>query len=145
MVMSQPDGTTRTVLVADDHVRVHDVMRRILEPEYEIIQTVVNGRELVDAARELKPAVIVADVSMPEMNGIEAVRLLKQSAEGGPPTVFVSAHSEPSVIADAMSTGAEGYVLKGRAPFDLKPAVKAAVEGKRFFSSGLADPSEPKH
>lgn len=129
-----------TVIVADDHPQVHDVVRRILEPDFAVVQTVVDGKELVEAAKELRPNVIVADVSMPEMSGIEALRALREEEETVPPTVFFSAHCEPRLVADALATGASGFVAKARAPFDLKKAVEAAVEGRRFLSRGLAEP-----
>lgn len=132
--------TVVTVIVADDHQPVHNVVRRILEPDYRVVRTVLDGKQLVDAVRETRPALIVADVSMPEMSGIEALRQLTSSGEAPPPTVFVSAHSEPRLIADALAAGGRGFVSKARAPFDLKPAIAAALEGRRFLSEGLVGP-----
>ncbi len=127
-----------TVLVADDRPRVHDVVRRILEPEFAVVQTVSTGASLIDAARRLRPDVIVADISMPDVSGIEAIRRINRDVTPSA-TVFFTAHADPTLVRQALLVGASGYVIKARAPFDLKPAVRAAIHGECFISSGLSD------
>ncbi len=128
-----------TVLVADDQPRIHDVVRRILEPEFAVVDAVETGESLIEAARKLNPHVIIADISMPGLSGIEAIRTLNDDGEGNRPAVIFSAHADPALVRQALRVGASGYVLKARAPFDLKAAVKAALDGEHFVSRGIGD------
>lgn len=124
------------VVVADDHRPVHDLVKRILEPEFEVVRAVSDGEELVEAVTELEPDVIVTDISMPGMSGIEALRKLHE-ADAVPPSVVLTAHNEPRLIATALASGAKAYVIKRRAPIDLREALRAAVAGRRYVSEGL--------
>jgi len=124
------------VVVADDHQPVHDLVRRILEPEFEVVRTVSDGKQLLEAVAELEPDAIVTDISMPGMSGLDALRRLNRE-ESQPPSVVLTAHNEPRLIARALESGAMAYVIKRRAPIDLCEALRAAVDGRRYVSEGL--------
>ena len=129
------------VVVADDHPPVHDLVRRILEPDVDVIRCVCDGLELLDAVAELRPDVIVTDIAMPGMSGVEVLRAL--NADGHTiPSVVLSSHNDPRLIVAALESGARGYVIKRRAPLDLKKAVQAAIDGRRFLSAGLKLPDD---
>ena len=135
--MSEPtvDGPVR-VLLADDHTSVLRSLRRCLEPDVEVVGQVGDGRALVDQALLLKPDVVVVDISMPGMRGIEAVRECK--ARGcHAHVVFVTVHAEPDLVESALATGAEGYVLKHQAARELPDAVAAVMQGRRYVSPAL--------
>jgi DNA-binding NarL/FixJ family response regulator len=125
------------VLLADDHKMVAQGLKSILEAEFELIGVVDNGRAMVEAARQLRPDAIVADITMPELNGIEAMEALR--AEGfGMPVVFLTMHRQAGYARRALETGAAGYVLKHAAPEELVQAVRAALDGGTFVSPAIA-------
>ena len=120
------------VLLADDHSFVLRSIKQCLEPDFEVVGQVGDGRALIDQALLLNPDVVVVDISMPEMNGIEAVREF-QSRGCAARVVFLTVHAEPELVENALSTGAQGYVLKQRA--------RARAAGGRC--SGSSGPSLP--
>lgn len=126
------------ILLADDHPCFPDLEERLLEPEFEVIAKVGNGRALIEAATRLKPDVIVTDISMPILNGIDAVDQLKES---GCPSkiVFLSVHFDSDFIGRCLVTGARGYVVKSRMSTELLPAIREALAGNIFVSSRLAN------
>ena len=128
------------VVIADDRPEVLAIIQQILEPEFNVVRAVRDGAELVRAVRDERPAVVVSDVSMPGITGIEALKRLRREG-GAPPTVMLSAHNDPRFVENALDAGAAGYVSKRRAPADLREAVKAALQGRRFVSEGLTVPS----
>ena len=121
------------VLLADDHKIVAEGLRSILEPEFELVGTVTDGRALIDATQELRPDVIVVDISMPLLNGIEAVSRIKKKAIKTK-VIFLTMHSEVTYAARAMDAGASGYILKHAAPSELITAIRAAMQGKIFIT-----------
>jgi DNA-binding NarL/FixJ family response regulator len=124
------------VLLADDHAAVAELLRDILEPEFEVAATVGDGRALVDAADTIRPDVIVTDVGMPSLDGIAAARLiLRNDPEAR--IVFVTVHAEAELMLQALSVGALGYVRKLDADVDLLVAVRAALRGERHVSRGI--------
>jgi DNA-binding NarL/FixJ family response regulator len=125
------------VLLADDHRIVAEGLRSLLEPEFELVGIVENGRELLDAAEKLRPDVIVADISMPVLNGIEAVRQLKKTRSAAR-VVFLTMHPDVTYAVSALEAGALGYVLKHSAPSELTRAIRAALRGKIFVTPLLA-------
>ena len=125
------------VLLADDHAVVLEGLRRVLEPECEIAGTVTNGRALVEAALRLKPDVVVADISMPLLNGIEAVQQLKKSAQNVR-VVFLTMHSDVSYAAKALEAGGLGFVLKSSAADELLTAIREAMLGRKYVSAALS-------
>ncbi len=125
------------LLLADDHKIFLEGLRRLLEPEFDVIMTVENGQALIGAARKLRPDVVIADISMPGMNGIEAARRL---SEFGPPPkiVFLSMYSDAGLVREAFRTGASGYVIKKSASSELLDAVRAALKNRFFLSPAVA-------
>jgi len=121
------------ILLADDHLIVAEGLRSLIEPEFELIGIVENGRALLDAAEKLKPDVIVADISMPLLNGIEAVRQLKKT-DKSVSVVFLTMHPDVTYAVSAFEAGAQGYVLKHSAPSELSRAIRAALKGETFVT-----------
>lgn len=124
------------VVIADDQPDTLRLIRRILEPEFKVVQAVFDGRQLIEAVEQAEPEVVITDLSMPEMSGIEAIEKLRAS-DNQTPAVVLSAHNDPRMVAAALAKGAKGYVLKRRAPMDLRPAVEAVADGREFLSQGL--------
>src|SRR5512147_144348 len=125
------------VLIADDHRIVAEGLRGLLEPEFELIGIVEDGRALLSVAEKLRPDVIVADISMPLLNGIEAVRQIKRTNEDIK-VVFLTMHPDVTYAASAFEVGASGYVLKHSAPSELITAIQAAMRGKTYVTPLLA-------
>jgi DNA-binding NarL/FixJ family response regulator len=122
------------VLLADDHGDFRREARRLLEPEFEIVAAVSDGRSALEAAERLSPDVAVLEVQMPVVGGIEAAcRLAERSP--GTKVVFLSSYQSPALIRKALSTGALGYVFKALAVEDLVPAIRTALDGQSFVSS----------
>jgi DNA-binding NarL/FixJ family response regulator len=129
--------TRARVLLADDHEDFLAVETRLLEPEFDVIQTVGDGRASVEAATDLRPDILVLDVTMPVMNGIEAARSL-HAAGSSVRIVFLSVHDDPDYVRAAFAAGAVGYVVKYRIASDLLPALRAASVGRSFVSPGIS-------
>jgi DNA-binding NarL/FixJ family response regulator len=125
------------VLLADDHRMVAEGLKSLLADEFELVGMVEDGRALVTAARELRPDVIVADISMPLLNGIEALAQLKRD-DPEVRVVFLTMHRDPAYARRALEGGALGFVLKHSAPAELVLAVRAALEGRTFVAPELA-------
>ena len=125
------------LLLADDHAIVVDGLRRLLEPNFELVGTVGDGWALLESAEKLKPDVIVVDVSMPLLNGIEAVRRLKKIC---PRTkvVILSMHEDVQIAAESLRAGASGYVLKHSAAETLNHAISEVLKGHTFVSPRIS-------
>ena len=133
--MSSPDRPR--VLLADDHLLVAEALKSLLTPEFDLVGVVEDGRELVEAARTLRPDVIVADVTMPHLNGIDALVRLRQG--GDPvPVVFLTMHRDVTFARRALEAGASGFVLKHSAPAELLTAIRAALQGRTYLTPLLA-------
>ena len=129
--------TRLRVLLADDHVIVAEALKRLLEPEFELVGVVDDGFALLEAAAEKKPDVIVTDISMPGLNGIEALEELKKK-NPDVHVVCLTMHRDVSYARRALDAGALGYVLKNSAPEELVMAVRAAAAGRAFITSAIA-------
>ena len=125
------------VLLADDHLMVAEALRSLLAPEFDLVGVVQDGRALVEAAATLRPDVIVADITMPHLNGIDALILLRQKGDRVP-VVFLTMHRDANFARRALDAGASGFVLKHSAPAELLLAVRAALEGKTYLTPQLA-------
>ena len=125
------------ILLADDHRIVAEGLRGLLEPEFELVGIVEDGRALLDAAEKLRPDVIVADISMPLLNGIDSVRQIKKTHEEIK-VVFLTMHPDVTYAASAFEAGASGYVLKHSAPSELVTAIQSALRGKTYVTPLLA-------
>ncbi|MDA8239373.1 MAG: response regulator transcription factor [Nitrospiraceae bacterium] len=125
------------ILLADDHRIVAEGLRGLLEPEFELVGIVEDGRALLAAAEKLRPDVIVADISMPLLNGIDSVRQIKKTHEDIK-VVFLTMHPDVTYAASAFEAGASGYVLKHSAPAELITAIHSALNGKTYVTPLLA-------
>ncbi len=125
------------ILIADDHNLVAELCKRLLENDFDVVGTVADGRALVRAAAELKPDVIVVDVAMPVLNGLDAGRQIKKTL----PTVklvFLTMNPDADVAAEAFARGASGYLLKTCAATEMVMAVRAVIRGKTYLSKALS-------
>jgi len=126
------------VVFADDHEPMHALVRRLIEPEFEVVQSVLDGQSLVEAAFKLRVEVLVVDIGMPVKSGIQAVREILQSSNGRPPrVVFFTSHNDPALVDEALQLGAVGYVLKQSALEHLVPALHAVMRGDVYLSPGV--------
>jgi len=129
--------TKPRVLLADDHRMVAEGLKGLLVEEFEVVGIVEDGRALVAAARKLRPDVIVADISMPQMNGLDALAHLKRD-NPAVRVVFLTMHRDAAYARRALEAGASGFVLKHSAPAELVLAVRAALQGRTFITPDLA-------
>jgi DNA-binding NarL/FixJ family response regulator len=125
------------VLLADDHRIVTEGLKGILTEEFELVGIVEDGRAMVDAARKLRPDAIVADISMPHLNGLDALAQLKRD-NPDVRVVFLTMHRDAAYARRALEAGASGFVLKHSAPAELVLAVRAALQGRTFIAPDLA-------
>src|SRR6266487_6512759 len=132
--------TTTRILLADDHEVVRQGLRVLLEAHlgWEVVGEAVNGREAVEKTRQLKPDVVVLDISMPELNGLEATRQILKAA---PQTevLVLTMHESEQVAREVLSAGARGYLLKSDAGRDLVSAVDALSRHRPFFTARVAE------
>ena len=129
------------LLIADDHAGMREKVTGILEAECSVVGEASDGQEMLDAEYITRPDVVVLDISMPTMDGIEAATRLRQRASEAR-VVFLTMHEDQALLHAALATGALGYVLKSRLVYDLPLAVKEAMAGRLFVSSPLTiDPS----
>jgi DNA-binding NarL/FixJ family response regulator len=126
------------IILADDHEIVLDGLRRILEPEFEIVATAADGRELVAAIERLRPEVAVADISMPGLNGLDALRHC-QNPHLRTPFVFLTANPDVGLATQAFRLGASGYVLKHAAAEELVVAIREALGGHTYITPRIAN------
>jgi DNA-binding NarL/FixJ family response regulator len=129
-------STRPRILLADDHQIVLDGLRSLLEPEFDLCAVVSNGLALVEKARELQPDAIVADISMPLLNGIDAVRKLRDEGVAAK-VVFLTMHPDVTYLSRALDAGASAYVLKHAASDELVTAIRQVLRGGTFISPQL--------
>ncbi len=129
------------VLLADDHEAMLERVVRLLKTECDVVGTATDGQQALEAALDLKPDVLVLDISMPVMNGIETAHRL-QEAEVEARIVFLTVHDDPDFAREALQAGALGYVIKQRIASDLMAAVKDAHIGRPFIGLSGKDSSE---
>ena len=125
------------VLLADDNPPLLVELQRVLEKEFEIVSTVTDGRALLEKYDRLRPEVIVTDISMPLMDGFEAVAKLYH--QGKPKVIFLTVHEEQAFVEEAKALGAMGYVLKRSPPSVLADAIRSAHEGHFFLCPELCE------
>jgi DNA-binding NarL/FixJ family response regulator len=125
------------ILLADDHAIVVDGLRAVLEPAFEVVGRVEDGRALVTEAERLRPDVIVADVSMPLLNGIEAARQIAK-VDARIKVVFLTMHPDADLATEAFRAGAAGYVVKSSAAGELKAAILEVLEGRIYITPRIA-------
>ena len=120
------------ILIADDHLLLAEAFRTLLEPEFEVVGVVTDGRAVVAAAEELHPNLVILDISMPQLNGLDAADLIKKRVRGVK-IVYVTMNSQPEIAAEAFRRGASGYVLKHCTAQELVVAVRRVLRGESYL------------
>ena len=121
------------ILLADDHTMFAQGLQSLLEDEFDLVGTVADGQALVEAAHLFDPDVIVVDISMPVLNGFDAIRQLKKEGIAAK-IIFLTMHIDDSLVAEAFRCGASGYVLKHSAGEDLISAIRQALAGQEYIT-----------
>lgn len=131
--------TPLRLLIADDHTLVRQGLRRILEgqPGWEVVAETGDGREAVRLASELKPDVVLLDIAMPHLNGVEAMQQIERRVPGVR-VLVLSMYADEAYVTRAIRAGASGYLLKDSADTDLIKGITAVAQGKSFFSPAAA-------
>lgn len=125
-----------TIVLAEDHAQVANELRHLLDEVFDVVAVVSHGEALVLTANRLQPDIVVTDISMPGLDGIQATRKLVVERPSLR-VVFVTVHDDPALARKALSLG-HGYVLKASAGEELVPAVQAVLRGESFISASLA-------
>lgn len=125
------------ILIADDHTLVADLCRKLLETEFDVVGSVRDGRALVQSAVELRPDVIVVDIAMPNLNGLDAGQQVKEMLPAVK-LVFLTMNPDPEVAAEAFRRGASGYLLKTSAASEMVLAVRKVLRGMSYISPRLS-------
>ena len=126
-----------SVLLADDHTLVLEGLRKLLEQDFELVGTAEDGRTLVKAAQRLEPDVIVLDISMPQLNGLDAARQIKRLMPSCK-LVFLTMHADPNYANEAFQAGASGYLLKRSAAAELTQAIHAVLKDQFYVTPAIA-------
>jgi len=121
------------LLLADDHTLLLEGIRLMLEPEFDLVGSVEDGQALLAAAKTLKPDVILLDISMPVLNGIDAARRLRKLLPSAR-LIFLTMHADPDYVAEAFRAGAMGYLLKRSAASELLTAIREVLKGNHYVS-----------
>jgi DNA-binding NarL/FixJ family response regulator len=129
--------TRARVLLADDHVIVREAIECLLRASFDLVASVSDGRALIEATRQLTPDVVVSDISMPELGGIEAVRELRREGLKAK-VVFLTMHADWSIAIEAFRAGASGYLLKRSSGEELVSAIEKVMEGGIYISPLIA-------
>jgi DNA-binding NarL/FixJ family response regulator len=131
--------TPLRLLIADDHTLVRQGLRRILEaqPGWEVVAETGDGREAVRLAAELRPDVVLLDIAMPHLNGVEAMQQIERRVPGVR-VLILSMYADEAYVTRAIRAGASGYLLKDSADMDLIKGISAVAQGKSFFSPAAA-------
>jgi len=125
------------ILLADDHTLLLDGLRNLLERHYDLVGTVQDGQAVVSAAQRLRPDLVLMDVAMPVLNGLQAGQRLREQ-QPKIKLLYVSMYGDPPYVEEAMRLGASGYVLKRSGWSELSRAIEAALAGKQYVSSELS-------
>jgi DNA-binding NarL/FixJ family response regulator len=125
------------ILIADDHNLVAELCRKLLETEFHVVGIVTDGRALVHASAELKPDVIIVDIGMPILNGLDAAQQVKQMLPAVK-VIFLTMNPDPEMAAEAFRRGASGYLLKTSAASEVVISVREALRGKSYLSPSLS-------
>jgi len=122
------------VLVADDQPEIRERIADLLRPDFDVIAFAADGQQAIDSALQLKPEIILLDISMPVFNGLQVASHLRSQGSAAK-IIFITVHRDPDVIEAAFLAGAVGYVFKSRIGKELIPAIEEAVAGRKFTSS----------
>jgi DNA-binding NarL/FixJ family response regulator len=126
------------LLIADDHTIVLEGLRKLLELDFEVVGMVEDGRAMVNAAQQLAPDVVLLDISMPLLNGIEAAKQIKKLLPGVK-VVFLTMHSDMEYVREAFRAGASAYLLKRSAATELVSGITEVLRGRTYISSSIAE------
>ncbi len=126
------------VLLADDHRMLVDALKGILEPRCDVVGTVGDGRALLEAAAKLQPDIIVLDIAMPRLNGLDAARYLKRTMPKIK-LIFMTMNEDPDLVGEAFRAGASGFLLKQAAAFELMDAIEKVLAGGSYVTPSAAD------
>jgi DNA-binding NarL/FixJ family response regulator len=126
----------KRILLADDQQEILNAVERILKDEFDVVGAVNSGERAIDAATRLAPDILLLDISMPVMNGLEVALHLKDSGSKAK-VIFLTVNEDRAIVELALSLGALGYVLKKRLVSDLVPAIREAMENRVFVSSTM--------
>ena len=124
-------------LIADDHKLLADALKGVLEPRCEVVGIVGNGRELLRSASKLRPDLIVLDIAMPELNGLDAARQLKKSMPGVK-LIFMTMNEDPYLVGEAFEAGASAFLHKQGAAFELTDAVEQVLRGRTYVTQSAS-------
>jgi DNA-binding NarL/FixJ family response regulator len=127
-----------TVILADDHKIILEGLKNLLEEEFEVLGQAEDGRQLLENAQKLHPDVVVVDISMPLLNGIDAVKQLKKT-HPDIKVVFLTMHNDAMYAKEAFDAGASGFVLKHSAPSELITAIHEALNGNTYISPTITE------
>lgn len=125
------------ILIADDHSMVIDGLRRFLEPEYEVVGAVNDGRAVLPEVRKLQPDVVVVDISMPLLNGLDCTRQLREAGCTAK-ILILTMHPDATLAQEALAAGASGYILKTSPGSELKEALRDVLLGRTYLSRAVA-------
>ena len=129
-------GSRLRLLIADDHALVMAGLVKLLEPEYDLVATLTNGRDALEAVGRLRPDIVLLDIAMPSLNGIEAARQI-HARHPEMKIIVVTMHANKDYVREAFRAGASGYVLKHAAVAELTNALREVKEGRYFISPQL--------
>ncbi|HZN08028.1 MAG TPA: response regulator transcription factor [Pyrinomonadaceae bacterium] len=131
------------LLLADDHMLFAEGLQSLLRDEFELLGTVANGKELVEATHRLNPEVILVDISMPVLNGFDAVRRIRKDGNSAK-VIFLTMHDDETLVAEAFRCGGSGYVLKQAAGEELVTAIREVAQGNNYLTPLVTSkPVEP--
>ena len=130
-------GQRGRILIADDHRLVAETCKDVLEPEFEVVGIVTDGRSLVRAAVDLRPDIAIIDISLPCLNGLDAAQQIRSHKLTSIKLVFLTANSDPDVVAEAFRRGASGYILKHSGAEEFLSALRHVIRGRSYLSSLL--------
>ncbi len=129
--------TKTRILLADDHTLLLGAFQRLLEPEYTVVGAVTDGRALVDAALEVHPDLVIVDIAMPRLSGLEAGRLIKESLPKVK-LVFLTMNHDPEIAAEAFRVGASAFLVKTSAASELLHAIREVLRGGSYVSPSIS-------
>jgi DNA-binding NarL/FixJ family response regulator len=125
------------IMIADDHIFMAEACKKLLEPEFDVVATVADGRALVRIAATLKPELMIIDIGMPLLNGLDAGYQVKELL-GSVKLLFLTMNADPALAAEAFRRGASGYLLKTCAASELIVAVREVLKGRSYLCSAIA-------
>ena len=128
--------TRKRILLAEDHIAMRDTIVKMLEPEFEVVGVVDNGKNLLEAAERMHPDVVVIDITLPILNGIEAAHRLRE-ANSTAKVIFLTMHEDPDFVRAALAAGGKAYVVKSRMSSDLLSAINEALADHLFVSPSI--------